>query len=156
MRVAILPDPEHPRGGFALLSLLDGTAAETATVAIQNTFSGQFLGENGWQPTRAMFGPYPVRGSGDDARILIGPEIVNQLEEYTALRITVGEETAETSWPDDVVPAPGAASIGGIVTLTPRGADAPPVLKAKKPEPEEPRGEAGETPETGTESDTTR
>lgn len=115
--ISISPDPAHPRGGFALLSVPgDRVTGETTEVAVFDNYSERYLGEAGWQPVKVMFGPYTVERDGGQARLVIGPEIVNQIEEYANVRLMVGAVEANVSWPDDIVPAPGAARIGGIMS----------------------------------------
>ena len=153
--IAISPDPAHPRGGYARLSLPEADlAGDTTQVAVFDNYSERYLGEAGWQPTKVMFGPYDVAREGGQARLVIGPEIVNQIEEYANVKLSVGTAEHDVSWPDDVVPAPGAAKIGGIMGTTLKE-DAPKgTLTAKIPEPEpeqmpqEPEAVAEPAPET--------
>ena len=120
--IKVSPDPVHPRGGHAVLSLKGDTLhGDVTEVAVFNNYSERYLGEKGWQPGRVLFGPYTVSRDGDEARVLVGPEIVNQIDEYASLRLEVGGTSFDVSWPDDVVPAPGAARIGGIMPS--RGSD---------------------------------
>ncbi|MWD30148.1 hypothetical protein E0K89_021990 [Aquicoccus sp. SCR17] len=131
MRIDIRPDPSKPMGGYARLDLEPAPDTGEASVAVRNVFSGQYLGEDGWQPTRAAFGPYPVVTGEDGAHLIVGPEIVNQIEEYTPVELHVGEASVQTSWPDDVAPAPGAARLGGITAAsTQRGAEPEKALRA--------------------------
>ena len=124
--IDIRPDRAHPRGGFAELTLKsDQIDGETAKIFLFDNYSERYLGEKGWQATRVMFGPYAITREGNVARVIIGPEIVNQIEEYATVRLTVGDVSQDISWPEDIVPAPGAARIGGIST----GAAPTPVQK---------------------------
>lgn len=139
MSLDIRPDPDHAQGGFAIFDLHTPLETDSTTITIKNAFSGQFLGADGWQPTSFAFGPYPVSANDAGSRIVVGPEIVNQIEEYTSLDITIGAVQAQTSWPDDVVASPEAAAAGGLATMAGRAAPAAaPVLKAPQtaPEPE--------------------
>lgn len=116
MVISVKPDPAHPRGGYAELTLSEGEiSGETTEVSVFDNYSERYLGEAGWQPTKALFGPYAIRRSEGTAYLVIGPEIVNQIEEYANVRLGVGGLQADVSWPDDVVPAPGAPRIGGIL-----------------------------------------
>ncbi|MBV1897193.1 MAG: hypothetical protein KUG70_12085 [Rhodobacteraceae bacterium] len=127
--IDIRPDRAHPRGGFAELTLeSDQIAGETAEVFLFDNYSERYLGEKGWQATRVMFGPYAIVREGTVARVIIGPEIVNQIDEYATVRLTVGDVSQDISWPEDIVPAPGAAKIGGITT----GAPPPPVSETEQ------------------------
>jgi hypothetical protein len=136
MTIAIRPDPARPRGGFAVLAV-PGAAlpGDRVTVALQSTYTDKYLGGDGFQTEPAAFGPYPVVRQGAEARVTVGPEIVNQLEEYAQLRITLGGMTATATWPDTVVPAPGAARLGGLVAPGDRAAVAAPPLVGPVPDP---------------------
>ena len=145
--ISVKPDPAHPRGGHAELSLPeDKLAGETAQVAVFDNYSERFLGDAGWQPVKVMFGPYTVRREGGQAHLVIGPEIVNQIEEYANVKLIVGDAEQDVSWPDDVVPAPGAAKIGGIMGTKAAEVTAASALSAKMPE-AEPEPEVENTPE---------
>lgn len=140
--IDIRPDPAHPQGGHAILVLpADAVRGDSVPVSVRDNYGGRFLGENGFQATQVAFGPYAVERTGAEARIVIGPEIVNQIEEYTAVRVIVGDTAADLSWPDSVVPAPGAPALGGIYrapdaagsALT--GIQAPPAQVPTDPQP---------------------
>lgn len=137
--IDIRPDPAHPQGGHAVLVLAsDAVTGDSVPVSVRDNYSGRFLGENGFQATKVAFGPYPVQRSGAQAEIVIGPEIVNQIEEYTAVHVTVGDTGADVSWPDSVVPAPGAPALGGIYRA-PEAEDAPlSGTRAAQPQPSKP------------------
>lgn len=116
MRLSIRPDAAHPAGGYATLTVEGGTdLGADVTVSVFDVYSGRHLGENGWQAEKVSFGPYAVAGTPQGPTVVIGPEIVNQLEEYTALRFDIGGQTFDASWPDDVIQDPGAALAGGIL-----------------------------------------
>ncbi|MEM1351868.1 MAG: hypothetical protein AAGF27_05965 [Pseudomonadota bacterium] len=135
--ITVKPDPSHPHGGYAELSVPEKSVpGDTTEVAVYDNYSERYLGAAGWQPTKVLFGPYKVQRDGGMARLVIGPEIVNQIEEYANVRLNVGSAQADIAWPDDVVPAPGAARIGGILsaTMTP-APPAKPVSQAAEPEP---------------------
>jgi hypothetical protein len=145
MRLDVIADPARPNGGYARLTTrADLVPDDQVLVSVFDAFSERFLGKDNWQAERVEFGPYPVERSGDEAGLVIGPEIVNQIEEYAVLRISIGAVTGDVNWPDDVVPLPGAAQLGGL--HVPRG-DAPepvdpaparapgPALSGQRPEP---------------------
>lgn len=115
MTIQVRPDPTRPDGGHAELSAAAEALPETeATVSVYDAFSERFLGADGWQSDRVEFGPYAVVHEGGRARLIVGPEIVNQIEEYAAVKLRVNGVEAAVDWPDDVVPLPGAARIGGL------------------------------------------
>lgn len=135
--ISVKPDPAHPRGGYAELSMSEaGLSGDTTEVAVFDNYSERFLGESGWQPTKVLFGPYKILREGDVARLIIGPEIVNQIEEYANVKLLVGESESDVSWPDEVVPAPGAAKIGGIMGASLKEQAPKAGLQAKLPDPE--------------------
>lgn len=117
VEITVTPDPSRPHGGYARLSVpSDQLAEETVSVVVFDVFSSRYLGEDGFQGERASFGPYPVERSDGMAAVVVGPEIVNQLEDVATLDLEVGSVKSMVAWPDDVVPAMGAARLGGIVT----------------------------------------
>lgn len=161
MTLVVHPDPQEPAGGYAFFELpRRSLMGELAPVAIFDAYGERWLGpapegavpvEPGpWQGDRHSFGPYQVyRHEGADW-VRVGPEIVNRLEEYQPLKITVGMEEYAVTWPDDVPPRAGAAALGGIRPIrrpvqpaanvaapTPApAARTPPVEPAPAPEPE--------------------
>lgn len=156
--IAITPDPAHPRGGYARISIPAADVPEgPISITIRNSFNDKFLGQGGWQAGKAFFGPYDVNASGDRAEFIIGAEVVNLIEEYTALAITIGEREYEISWPDDIMEGPPAATVGGV-SVTPhaaRGNTGPALVGKAKPDEEVPDtdavAETTKTPgETGT------
>ncbi|MCB2135100.1 MAG: hypothetical protein KDE08_04015 [Rhodobacteraceae bacterium] len=136
MSLNIRPHPDHPNGGYAQLELpAEAISGDEVLVAVFDTYSERHLGENDWQATPVEFGPYPAEPAGETVRVRIGPEIVNQIEEYAALRITLNGKKWDVDWPDTIIQLPGAAKIGGLHS---RGAkEAPRIdnLVGKKPEP---------------------
>ena len=127
----ITPDEnELARGyGFLVFSAEGIDPVQPVTVELFETFGGRWLGRSAgdsvqvavgdanWQSVPHAFGPYPVLVSEGLARVRIGPEIVNKVQEYTHCRIKVGALTANVIWPDDVIPRAGAAALGGITTI---------------------------------------
>ncbi|MEM9433021.1 MAG: hypothetical protein AAGA12_03805 [Pseudomonadota bacterium] len=129
MSLTITPDAARPHGGYATLTVDPAPVESEVTVAVFGSYSERHLGAQGWQADPVSFGPYPV----ENGSLTIGPEIVNQLEEYEALKITIGTRSFQTSWPDDVVPAPGAATLGGIVSGGPRETEVVPPIPVTLP-----------------------
>ncbi|RBO54818.1 hypothetical protein DSD19_01490 [Rhodovulum sp. BSW8] len=155
MALTVRPDPHRPSGGYAELSAASDALPETeATVSVFDAFSERFLGIDGWQSDRAEFGPYPVVQDGGRATLVIGPEIVNRIEEYAALKIRVNRVEADISWPDDVVPMPGAARIGGLAVARAAPARGAGALTGKAPGAGTPTPGTPETPGTATETAT--
>ena len=137
MVISIKPDPGHPRGGYAELTFTDSDAAEGAVpVTVFDNYSERYLGDAGWQATKVLFGPYTVERADGVARLVIGPEIVNQIEEYANVRLTVQDISQDISWPDDIVPAPGAAKIGGIMSASAKPSETTSALGATMLDPD--------------------
>ncbi|MDZ7710614.1 MAG: hypothetical protein U5K36_11575 [Roseovarius sp.] len=171
--ITLRADPGHPHGGYAELSLpADKVSGDTVELAVFDKYSERYLGGDGWQATREAFGPYAVQRDGATARVLIGPEIVNQIEEYANVRLELGDVTQDIGWPDDIVPAPGAARIGNIlsarapqagggagldVRLAPPAEPDPPEAAPDPeediPPPPDPVDEPGDVPEESDESE---
>jgi hypothetical protein len=144
MGLTVEPDPGHPNGGHARL-VLTGTAGmgegSQVLVTLLDPYSSKYLGAQGFQRDPVAFGPYPVTRDGGRAVVTLGPEIVNQIEEYAALRIALSDAAsgvsriaAEVRWPDSIVPAIGAARIGGLVAPGRTHADEGPRLVGRAPE----------------------
>jgi hypothetical protein len=127
MTLTVHPDPKERAGGYAFLHLPAGSLPDGATtVAVFDAYTERWLapsdapgaqigiGDANWQSEKVDFGPYDVkRGDGED-RVRIGPEIVNKLQEYTPLRLIVGDQGFDIGWPDTVPPRAGAAVLGGL------------------------------------------
>ena len=121
--IKIQSDPARPHGGYARLSLpASDLTEETATVSVFDAYSERYLGRDGYQGEKVEFGPYPVEREGDRAWVTVGPEIVNQIEEYAQVRIGLAGHRTQTSWPEDIAPAFGAARLGDIFTSAPASA----------------------------------
>jgi hypothetical protein len=146
MGLTVEPDPAHPHGGHARL-VLTGIAGlapgAEVLVGVLDPYSGKHLGAQGFQRDPVAFGPYRVAGTVGRGVVTLGPEVVNQIAEYAALRISVSDPAtgaprvaAEVRWPDSVFPATGAARIGGLVTPgRPPGAAPPPPDPTPDPAP---------------------
>lgn len=79
-------------------------------VTVLDEYLGKYLTENGhWHAQETWFGPYEI---GADKSIIIGPEIVNHVEEYKVVNITAGGLVDMMSWPDTIAISPGAKAIG--------------------------------------------
>ena len=112
-----------PTGTAGQARLLSGTGSVGFTdpcyITVQDTYNGRFLvGPGNWHPDRHWFGPYSVE---DDGSILLGTEIVNQIEEYTAIRISIGAQTATFEWPDTILPSPGGKVAATVSKNPPPG-----------------------------------
>lgn len=132
MTLRVVPDPDETRGGYGYL-VLEGGYFPDAPVSVQifDSYSDRWLGasadagpisvgEGNWQSESHAFGPYQGHRRDGELWVRIGPEIVNKVAEYTPLRITVAERSADIIWPDDVLPRIAPALEGEI-----RSASAP-------------------------------
>lgn len=141
MSLDLHADPQHRAGGYGFLELPECSLPDTVKIAVQDAYSERWLnpspeqrvtvGEANWQPERYAFGPYQVlRHDGADW-VRIGPEIVNKIEEYTAVRLEVNSQTHNVVWPDILIPLAGAAALGGL-QVTPKA------VQVQEPEPKTP------------------
>ncbi len=113
MSISIRPDPAHPQGGHALMSVPAAPATELR-LSIHDLGSGRWLGEDGWQNSECELGPYSV---GPDGHIDLGPKIVDEMEAYLPLEIRVAGESTRLSWPEAVLPSPTVARKDGGLTV---------------------------------------
>jgi hypothetical protein len=135
MKLRVVPDPSSPGGGFGYLVAVDTDALEASVhVQVFDTYSGRWLGatedegtvsvgDGNWQSETYSFGPYETQIQGSEVWIRIGPEIVNKIEEYTPLRLTVAGNTADLVWPDNVLPRMAPALVGEIQSTTVRSSE---------------------------------
>ncbi len=141
MSLELHADPQHRAGGYGFLELPERSLPDTVEIAVQDAYSERWLnpspeqrvtvGEANWQPERHAFGPYQVlRHEGADW-VRIGPEIINKIEEYTAVRLDVNGQRHEVIWPDILTPLAGAAALGGLQVR-------PKAVPAQDPEPKSP------------------
>lgn len=131
MSLILHGDPQQPAGGYAFLELPEGRlAAPAVTVAIFDAYGERWLspsagdeqkvaiGNPNWQAEKYEYGPYKVyRHNGADW-VRVGPEIVNKIEAYAPLRISVEGRDYDVSWPDDIPPRALAAVVGGLQTVS--------------------------------------
>lgn len=115
MALNIKPDRRHPLGGYAVVGL-GSVAAASASLVIRRLDDGACLGPHGWQGSAHSFGPFPVEGPDAARHIRIGPEIVNYLDAYLAVELSLPEAgiTETLTWPESVVPSPDFHEGGGV------------------------------------------
>ena len=133
-----------PTGTAGQARLSPGTGSVGFTdpcfITVQDTYSERFLvGPGHWHPERHWFGPYSVEDNGS---ILLSTEIVNEIEEYTAIRISIGAQTATVEWPDTIVPSPGGKVAATVHTQNPITARPARVKPESEPEPEQAHADA--------------
>ncbi|MBD0865446.1 MAG: hypothetical protein GDA36_07505 [Rhodobacteraceae bacterium] len=115
--------------GHARLAPRPGTAGftEPCYITVEDTYSGRFLvGPDHWHPEPHWWGPYSVQADG---ALLLGAEIVNEVEEYATIRISLGSRTATLQWPDTILP-----SLDGVAEAQVHARD--PSVRQAEPDPE--------------------
>lgn len=135
--IDLRPDPAHPRGGYAELSVEAASLPdESVSLEVYDLYGERYLGAKGWQPERHAFGPYAVTREAVRASIIIGPEVVDRVEEFSALRVSLGPITADLSWPDDIVHSPKAATSDRAIKVgsAPEIAPGPAPIRMAEPE----------------------
>lgn len=150
--IDIRPDPKRPRGGFAEITVSGATpSGGPVEVTVYNSFLEKWLGPDGWQPNRHGFPARQAEQDGDTLRLIVGPDIVNQIEEDTPLKIGVAGTEFSTYWPDDINQGPDVAIGGDLAgTGSKAAAAAPkPITSLAEPEPTpDPEAETEEDGET--------
>ena len=154
MSLTVHPDPQAPAGGFAFLELPEGTlAGDPVTVAVFDSYSERWLapspgeerqvkvGDPQWQSEKHEFGPYKTYHHDGADWVRVGPEIVNKIEEYAPVRIAVAGSEYDVSWPDDVPPRMGAATLGGLQPVRKDATPPPEPVRVRAPEPPVPEAE---------------
>lgn len=131
MTLTIRRDDRRSAGGYAVLCFAEASPpVAPVSVAVMETFGGRWLalsagdaagiigiGDPNWQAGRHDFGPYAVTPVGTGFEVTVGPEIVNKIDGYTNLRLTAGSVSGTASWPDDIAPLAGAATVGGLQVM---------------------------------------
>ena len=77
--IEIKPDPKHPRGGFAELSIPGAAGGDPVTVAVYNSYQQKWLGPEGWQPNRVEITARAETQAGETLREIVGTDIVNNI-----------------------------------------------------------------------------
>lgn len=125
MSISVKPDPDHPLGGHALLVVSARVPQGPVSVSVTDLFEDRHLGPKGWQQAPVALGPYAAQDEGGALVVPVGPEIVDQIPEFAALRITVAGVSTELSWPDTVRMSPSQMAGGGIDDLARKQAEKP-------------------------------
>lgn len=117
--IEVRPDPAHPRGGYAVLEFdVSEVAEDSVSITVFDLYKELYLGQAGWQPEQQRFGPYPVQKSGARGQVVIGPEIVDKIEEFSTVRLALGKFSADVGWPDDIVQSPKAATSDSAIKVS--------------------------------------
>lgn len=126
----IVPNPQYPSGGHAMLQGT-GLPAGRVSLSIKRRLDERYLGNDGWQSAPTHLGPMSIDEHGN---IPMGPEVVDHMEVYTALQITISGEDFYLEWPDNILGSPALAGLGGIgITKPMTTTEKEPVLQAKEP-----------------------
>lgn len=118
MSISVRPDPDHPLGGYALLTVHGPVTPGPVMVGVTDLYEDRHLGPMGWQPAPVTMGPYAARDEDGALVVPVGPEIVDRIEAFTMLRLTVAGVSADLSWPDAVRTSPSRAGLGGLGVLS--------------------------------------
>jgi hypothetical protein len=134
MSITVRPDPYHPLGGHALLEIDQPLAQGPVSVSIMDLAEERYLGPKGWQQAPVALGPFEARDDGGKVVVPVGPGIVDNIDEYTTLKLTVGGVSAQLSWPDTIRTSPDRIGLGGLGML----AGSAPAKPPPPPPPAEP------------------
>ncbi len=103
MPLLIEDDPTHPQGGYALLRIPDkAEAAGTGeiTIMVRRFKQGDScLGPDGWQPAEYAFKPSAMATRGGELVLTIGPRIVDAVEEYEQVSVSIPEIGLQEAFP---------------------------------------------------------
>ena len=137
MSLSIKNDSGRPSGGYAIL---EGPGLQGLTLlAIENCYSGMFLGEDGrWGKSPFLFPVEPAPGAPD--ALLLGPHIVDFVptELQIGLRTQAGVELGRLFWVD-IIPSrnPGAITSTAVFADLAQRAAEKVALDAKQKKAEE-------------------
>lgn len=138
MSITVRPDPDHPLGGHALLVVRGRTTQGPVSVSVLDLYEDRHLGPKGWQAAPVSLGPYAAYDEGDALVVPVGPEVVDHIEEYATLRLSVAGVSAELAWPETIRISPKRTVAPGEIdqtvpgreeTKTPVQKTDPPVVK---------------------------
>ena len=136
--IDIRPDPDHPRGGFAIITI-DGQPPQDGEVlvSVMHSYQQKWLGKDGWQAGQTGLPARAASWSGDRLTLLVGPDIVNNIEEDTPVQIVIGETAWDTYWPDNINHGPDVAVVGDLGgTVAAEPVKQPTIVKQQTSEPE--------------------
>jgi hypothetical protein len=143
MSITVKPDPDHPLGGHALILVDVPVAQGPLSLTVLDLMEDRHLGPKGWQSAPVSLGPYAARDEGGTTVLPVGPEVVDRMEAFTPLRMTVGGVSDEVTWPDSVRGSPSRAGLGGVSVLQ---RNEPPQRAPAAPEPKPREAERAAAP----------
>jgi hypothetical protein len=135
MSISVRPDPDHPLGGYALLEIDESLPQGPVSVSILDLAEDRYLGPKGWQQAPVALGPFEARDEGGKVVVPVGPGIVDNIDEYATLKLTVGGVSGQLSWPDTIRTSPDRVGLGGLGMLA---GSAPAKAAPPPPPPPEP------------------
>ncbi|SMF66208.1 hypothetical protein SAMN06265365_1266 [Tistlia consotensis] len=143
MAIEILDDETRPSGGYALLRLPGRAAAGQRPLSVSiRRFrqSDACLGPRGWQSGEHAFRPVAQRTEGRDLVLVLGPQIVNVVEEYDPVALRIPELDVEEAlrWP------PLTPSLEMPPDLGPARTEEPPDDGSAAPAPDESADESAD------------
>jgi len=103
-QITLFDDERRPDGGFALMRVSGLAQADPALTGVtirRLVGRDRCLGPTGWQAAEHVFVPRGVGVEGQDLIILIGPEIVDQVEADTGIEIALPrlQVAQQIRWP---------------------------------------------------------
>ncbi|MEO0344462.1 MAG: hypothetical protein AAF198_13595 [Pseudomonadota bacterium] len=128
----IKPDPNNRAGGYALLVIDGALSGDSSYLRVFNSYQTKYLGPDGWQATAHDIAVENVSVTGNSTTILVGPAVVNFVDEDTPIRVEVAGESFDAYWPETINKLPEAAIVGGIGGTGAATAVAKPTKLAKK------------------------
>jgi VCBS repeat-containing protein len=104
MTLEIVDDESKPEGGYALVTVSGqgGAANNPLSIVVRRFREGDAcLGPRGWQPGEHKFKLEAQRDENGDLVLVIGPQIVNVVEEYDSIELRIPEINFAESlrWP---------------------------------------------------------
>lgn len=88
-------DPQRPDGGHAVVRLpgwgVSAGVRTTARICRIEKNAPVYLSPEGWRANEYAWDPAEIRADGEDLEIVLGPDIVSQIEQYEVIRIDFAE-----------------------------------------------------------------
>ncbi len=148
--VEIIEDESHPEGGFAAIRIrgraIDAGRQPTLTIRHATRQKDSCLGPEGWQSGEHYFHPRTVTVSDGDLILTVGPDIVDEVEEYTPIVLAVPDLgiSEDLRWPPLLTSMESGFVTGSMARTAkpppaaPKPAPPPPMAEPPAPEPDAP------------------
>ena len=115
MEISVVPDPQHPNGGHAILRFRSEAPPTSVELAIRDLRKDIWLSGGGWQNEQTTLGIHDAGDAGNGwSQIPLGPGIVDRIPEDAYLEFHLGSETGWFIWPDSILCSPSAVGHGTI------------------------------------------